>query len=654
MFKKAISWLLILALLCSCSWISVFADGETAEHDFMWSTADGSSTGYADFNQGTDTEDTSLRATNGVPAGGTVTLLRNVTLRKRIRLYENPIAVLDGNGFTISGASFDASSTDVAISMTIKNVTFDFTADKDNGYFTKFIQFSSSKQSITFENCTFDFKGEPTYAMFVPRGDLTLKNCSVKYTTTSAKPLFYNETNNYVKLINTTFDLSGAPNAMVGLGFGINNTYYTNMQTAMSKANVGDTLTLAADYKADGSGDAGRLFNFKDNLTIDGNGHTISANTNGWLIRADKSTTIRNLNVTQNGTGFTLQINSGSSVTIENSTIRCTGKTDLGTVVLRGELTLGNGAKIISDGAADNGSQSVGVRIDNANAALTVNEGAEITTVGNTFKADAATPTTITINGGTITTARHLWEANKAGCTLTINGGTIVGTHATDAMICLYASKTPTVNLLGGTFKAVKIMDTDNALSSLGNKISWYAPDGKVIFRAPNADEFKNNDADLLVPGGNMATKENSGIRFTTVIDKVWYDEMVAAGVTVKKTGTLIAPKKYVDRVNGEFTAEALKNLSFVDIENHGWYNQKTAEKENRYFYYGNLIELQPESITGELSGIGYMVVEVAGLGTFTLYGTQMNGIVKDIAASTTGNDEAQNAVLEFFRGNEG
>lgn len=131
MFKKAISWLLILALLCSGTVLSIFAVEETAEHDFMWTAADGS-TGYGDFNQGSDTEDTSLRSQFGVPTGGTVTLLRNVTLRKRIRLYENPIAVLDGNGFTITGACFDVGTNDVEYSMLIKNVTFDFTADLTN------------------------------------------------------------------------------------------------------------------------------------------------------------------------------------------------------------------------------------------------------------------------------------------------------------------------------------------------------------------------------------------------------------------------------------------------------------------------------------------------------------------------------------------
>lgn len=564
MFKKTISWLLILALLCSGTVLSIFAVGETAEHDFMWTAADGS-TGYGDFNKGSDTEDTSLRSQFGVPAGGTVTLLRNVTLRKRIRLYENPIAVLDGNGFTITGASFDASFDDVAISMTIKNVTFDFTADESKGEFERFIQLASSKQNIIFENCNFDIKGTPKYAVIIPRGDLTLKDCTFKYTTTSAKPVFYNEANNYAKLVNTTFDLSGAPNAMVGLGFGINGTYYTSLSTAMSKANVGDTLTLAADYQSDGT-DLMRLFNFKENLTIDGNGHTLSVNSGAWVIRAEKSTTIRNLTVEQKGTGFAIQINEGASVTLENTTLQASNAT---AAVLRGTLTLNSGSRILATN---------GFFADQGKSSLIVNRGAEINVSGK------------------------LYSTKKDADSMAINGGTF----------------------------------------TIG---------GKLLYRDPTADEFKNSDATLFLPDGGVATKNNSGIRFTTVVDKAWLDEMEAAGAKIVGYGTLIAPKKYVDKA-GAFTAEALKDLSFADIENNGWFNAASAAEDGCYFFYGNLIKLQPASITNELSGIGYLVVEVEGLGTFTIYGTQQNGTVSKLAAEIPGKDAAQNEVLEFFRGN--
>lgn len=516
MFKKAISWLLILALLCSGTVLSVFAAEETAEHDFMWTSADGS-TGYGDFNHGSDTEDTSLRSNFGVPAGGTVTLLRNVTLRKRIRLYENPIAVLDGNGFTITGASFDVSH--VALSMTIKNVTFDFTAEAENGYFNKFLQINSAEQSLAFENCRFDIKGEPGAAVFVQRGNLTLKD-----------------------------------------------TYYTNMQTALSKANAGDTLTLAADYKSDGS-DAMRLFNFKENLTIDGNGHTLSVSSGGWLIRAEKNVTMRNLTVVQNGTGFAMQINEGATVTLENAFLKGTNATSTA-AVLRGALILNAGSKILA---------ANGFLADMGKPSLIVNRGAEINVSGKLFSSEAGSPSK-TINGGTFT----------------------IG--------------------------------------------------GKLLYRDPTADEFKNNDVTLRLPNGGVATKNNSGIRFTTVVDKAWYEAMLAAGVTVEKTGTLVAPKAFVDAA-GAFTPEALEAAGklYLDIVNDGWYNGTSGD--SFYYYYGNMVKLSAASINGELSGIGYMVVTVEGLGTFTVYGTQKNGIVSEIAAKKTAEDDAQQAILDFFRG---
>lgn len=125
---------------------------------------------------------------------------------------------------------------------------------------------------------------------------------------------------------------------------------------------------------------------------------------------------------------------------------------------------------------------------------------------------------------------------------------------------------------------------------------------------------------------------------------------MLAAGVTVVKTGTLVAPKAFVDAA-GAFTPEALAAADklYLDIVNDGWYNG--SSDDDFYFYYGNMVKLSAASISGELAGIGYMVVTVEGLGTFTVYGTQQSGIVSVIAAGMTGTDAAQNEILEFFRG---
>lgn len=181
---------------------------------------------------------------------------------------------------------------------------------------------------------------------------------------------------------------------------------------------------------------------------------------------------------------------------------------------------------------------------------------------------------------------------------------------------------------------------------------------GKVLFREPTAAEFQNTEASIYMPSGNVATKNNSGIQFTTKVDKNWYDAITAMeGVTINSMGTLIVPKSYVDAANGVFTKEAIEAAGKqckVDIVNSGWYNAETAAADGFYFYAGVIVKLSAATVSGELVGIGYVTVTVEGLGTFTIYGNQLNAKVSDLAASWNANDEAQQNVLNFFRGNAG
>lgn len=652
MLKKTISWLLILALLCSCCMLSVFATEPTSDEEaktqgyhFKVTASDGTVT-YGKFNE-TVVADRDGAFAN-VASGSTVTLLTDATVARE--LYLNGVYTIDGAGKTLNARlRSDSGSANV----TVRNVTFDVTLTTANGYF---YQLNAGNKCV-FENCTFDIKGEPGAAVFVARGDVRFINSAFRYTTESAKPVFFNnnEAGNGATVINTTFDLTGAPNTMVGLGGGVNNRYYTRFADAMSAANVGDTVTLFADYKA-GKNDHER-FIISKNVIFDGNGHTVSLKTDSYALRFDSTAEVRNLNIVQTGVGPAMQVNKGATATVRDSSFKCTVITTYGTVIVNGKLILESGTKVISEGnTTDNGTGSVGFRMHSPNAELIVNDGAEITTVGNTFKANAATPTTITINGGTITTSRRMWESIAAGNTLTIKGGTFVNKHATETLIYLNGTKTPpTVNLLGGTFTAKKIIDTNDAITAIGGTITL---NGKVIFRGPTPEEFKNTEASIYMPSGNVATKNNSGVQFTTKVDKNWYDAIVAMeGVTINSMGTLIVPKSYVDAANGVFTKEAIEAAGKqckVDIVNSGWYNAETAAADGFYFYAGVLVKLSAATVSGELVGIGYVTVTVEGLGTFTIYGNQMNAKVSELAASWSANDDAQQAVLNFFRGNAG
>lgn len=658
MLKKTISWLLILALLCSCCMLSVFATEPTSDEEaktqgyhFKVTASDGTVT-YGKFDKGDTNQDTTLDPAN-MAKGSTVTLLTDVTLNKRVYLRNE--VTIEGNGHTISGASWRADDIDTSKGYLAAKVTFrnvNFSMAMTGGYFGCFMQ-SKAGNTIVFDRCNIVVSGTPGAAVFVQRGEMTFTNSTFKYTSEGDKPVFFNgnEAGNGATVINTTFDLKNAPNAMVGLGGGVNNRYYTRFADAMSAAKEGDTVTLFADYKA-GKNDYER-FIISKNVIFDGNGHTVSLNTDSYALRFDSTAEVRNLNIVQTGAGAAMQVNAGATATVRDSSFKCTVKTPYGTVIVNGKLILESGAKVISEGAATNGTESVGFRMHSPNAELIVNDGAEITTVGNTFKANAATPTTITINGGKITTARWMWESIDAGNTLTIKGGTFISKSQSD-LINTYGSTKPTINLLGGTYTVKKII-AENMVDTIGGTITL---NGKVIFRGPTPEEFKNTEASIYMPSGNVATKNNSGVQFTTKVDKNWYDAIAAMeGVTINSMGTLIVPKSYVDAANGVFTKEAIEAAGKqckVDIVNSGWYNAETAAADGFYFYAGVLVKLSAATVSGELVGIGYVTVTVEGLGTFTIYGNQLNAKVSELAASWSANDDAQQAVLNFFRGNAG
>lgn len=658
MLKKTISWLLILALLCSCCMLSVFATEPTSDEEaktqgyhFKVTASDGTVT-YGKFDKGDTNQDTTLDPAN-MAKGSTVTLLTDVTLNKRVYL-RNEVTIED-NGHTISGASWRADDIDTSKGYLAAKVTFrnvNFSMAMTGGYFGCFMQ-SKAGNTIVFDRCNIVVSGTPGAAVFVQRGEMTFTNSTFKYTSEGDKPVFFNnnEAGNGAAVINTTFDLTNAPNAMVGLGGGVNNRYYTRFADAMSAAKEGDTVTLFADYKA-GKNDYER-FIISKNVIFDGNGHTVSLNTDSYALRFDSTAEVRNLNIVQTGAGAAMQVNAGATATVRDSSFKCTVITPYGTVIVNGKLILESGTKVISEGAATNGTESVGFRMHSPNAELIVNDGAEITTVGNTFKANAATPTTITINGGKITTARWMWESIDAGNTLTIKGGTFISKSQSD-LINTYGSTKPTINLLGGTYTVKKII-AENMVDTIGGTITL---NGKVIFRGPTPEEFQNTEASIYMPSGNVATKNNSGIQFTTKVDKNWYDAITAMeGVTINSMGTLIVPKSYVDAANGVFTKEAIEAAGKqckVDIVNSGWYNAETAAADGFYFYAGVIVKLSAATVSGELVGIGYVTVTVEGLGTFTIYGNQLNAKVSELAASWKANDDAQQAVLNFFRGNAG
>lgn len=642
MLKKSTAWMLLISLLCSCFLILPIsaepasdAEAVAQGYEAKYETADGT-VRYFRFG---DNLDGNGRATvpADVPAGGTVELIADVTIAYELLLNGN--YTIEGNGYTLTGA-FRSDSGTADVTVRELNVVLAL-----GGKIAYLYQINAGNTCV-FEDCTFAVTGTPAYGLIIPRGSLTMRNCSFTYTSDGAKPVFLPETDSQAVLENTTFDLSEAPNATMGLVAGTGSRYYNSWTKALESTPEGGTVTLLDNVTVTGTDD--RLIVDKS-ITLDGAGKTVSGNTESYLVRIDATGTIKNLNILQTGAAAALQVNAGATATVENSLIRCTATTPYGTVVVNGKIVLNSGAQVISEGNAADGTQSVGFRMNTAESELTVNEGAVITTVGNSFKANITNTSVIIINGGTVTTDRHMWEAaGNNRCTLVINGGTFISKHATDALICVFGSKDQTVRLNGGNFTAPKIIDTENALAEIGGTV---VHNGVVIFSEPVADEIENPNVDIRLPDGNAATVGNSGIRFETRIEKEWLDAMTDAGVTVA-TGTLIAAKASVDAA-GTFTAEALESAgkTYLVVENQGWYNTDTADGDGYYRYFGSMVNLTEASLTGELAGIGYVTLTVEGLGSFTFYGNQLNGIVRDLAAGMTAQDDAQTAVLNFFQG---
>ena len=647
MLKKCTSWLLLVSLLSACFLIFPVSavpadDAEAAAQGYhaKYETADGTVKYFA-FDALSPTNRNSLPA--DVPAGGTVTLIANVTIGFELLL--NSTLTLDGNGYSLYGA-IRTDSTGADVTVKNLNVVLDLAERTSN---RNLYQINAGNTCV-FENCTFTVNGNPEFGLIILRGNLTMKDCTFTWTADGNKPVFFDDANGQAVLEGTEFDLSGAPDATLGISTGyvaeVNGRGYTSFAGAMAAAAAGDTVTLLDNIPVSSTQ------YITKSVTLDGNGKTISGNTDTYLVRVDdnvKDVVITGLTIRQNGGAAALQINPGASLTLRDSLIHTPVTTPYGAVIVNGALVLDSGAQVLAEGSAEDSSQSSGVRMHNANATLTVNEGAVITTTGNTFKANAANQSVITINGGTITTSRRMWEAAEDNrCTLVINGGTFVSKHDSEALICVFGSKDQTIRLLGGSFTAPKIIDTENALTQLGGTITF---NGQVIFTEPVEGDLENPTVDIRLPGGNAATLGNSGIRFETRIDKELLDALEAAGATVA-TGTLIAAKASVDAA-GAFTTEALEaaGKNWLIVENEGWYNADTAAEDGYYRFFGSMVNLTDASLTGELAGIGYMTVTIEGLGSFTYYGNELSGVVRDLAAGMTAQDDAQAAILDFFRG---
>lgn len=119
-------------------------------------------------------------------------------------------------------------------------------------------------------------------------------------------------------------------------------------------------------------------------------------------------------------------------------------------------------------------------------------------------------------------------------------------------------------------------------------------------------------------------TLENSGIRFSSIIDKSWYDTTVVDENVASVTyGTLIVPTDYLSKVKS-FTLAGLEEsgLKYINaVVTNGFVNQATAEEDGYYQFMGGIKNIFPQNYTRSFSAVGYVTVTYKNAETKTYYG---------------------------------
>lgn len=120
-------------------------------------------------------------------------------------------------------------------------------------------------------------------------------------------------------------------------------------------------------------------------------------------------------------------------------------------------------------------------------------------------------------------------------------------------------------------------------------------------------------------------TLKDSGIRFASVIEKAWYDEMKADSAVADITyGTLIVPTDYLYEISA-FTLEGLEasGKNYINAAmNEGFTNAETAEEDGYYQFMGGIKNILPANYTRNFSAVGYVMVTFASGEVETHYTT--------------------------------
>lgn len=530
---------------------------------------------------------------------------------------------------------------------------------------------AANNAPLTYSITAVTSAGKPIYNEGVAAGSVTI---SVPYTGTNPQ-VFYVGANG-LENMNATYDkatltwttshfsdyvvLNDSTEAIVTDSNGIVKEYDT-LEAAVTAAVAGDTVTLVKNVTVDVTGNPGSgagALTIDKNITLDGNGKTITAgtgfsyNTGGTrgeyhVINVTNPATnvvIKNLtidgknNATTSGarSGINVWSNTASqiNVTVDSVTVK-----DCSTY----GLTLNN-ANATVNGLTTSGNAWGGINADSkyGNTALTVND-ANIAE-DNSIKFEQSTgaqggPGTVsgTINGGNF---QYVTTGDDVDLNLLVNGGTFAtGNFAGAVDINGYLAPGLTINpstgevyeippYTGKYSYAINVADTDNGSVS----VDKYATEGEKVTLTVSPDKAYKLDELTVTANGKDVDLTNNG-------DGTYTFTMPSSNVKV--SASFVEDKDYVEPDNSITVSMTIGSNDFV-------INNNIVTVPDAAPYIANDRTYVPFRALGEALGATVVWDNDARTVTYTLGDTEIVMTIGDTTYTINGVEKSMDVAPEI------
>lgn len=367
-----------------------------------------------------------------------------------------------------------------------------------------------------------------------------------------------------ILIIATIISLTLIPISAESAVASIGNVTYSSLPEAFAAAKNGDTIKLLTDVSVNTSGSAGRIrcFSAGINVTLDGNGHTVSSvadvtlafhhdsaldTDNGQIARI----TVKNLtviNTSNSSYGTALQVNAETVLNVSNCKLYSNGINPVGVAIVQS-----NASAIFSESTLIQSNVGPALRVNGSSAKAHVYNA----TLSAEYILDSgsAPQTAIFGYGANLTFTKAFFTDNAAGVDVTIAGAS-VNTDITNAPLISTSKANLTVNVLSGSFNG-------------GTMIFENKNDSQKSIAYPSTDKRASFGLSTKTAGIKFA-ENSSGLRFTSTIsaDLVKLLESQSDG-KVLEIGTIICPADYLSMTGGVIEASALNSLNTSSSDNY-------------------------------------------------------------------------------------